>query len=101
MKYDKQNRMVLPKQWRHWAMMAGLRLDGYRSNRDSRGGFYLRGKNRNWRVTCHGDFECSCPLPEFDRWANSHGAFAKTFPQNKNEFIATVKQLREETKDVK
>ena len=99
---NQQNeRIKLPKQWKHWARLAGLKATGRAFH--SRGlyaGLYLRGKNRNWRVTCHGDFECSCPLEHFDRWANSHGAYAVKFPQNEAEFLAIVKQLREATKDV-
>ena len=97
---DKHDRIVLPKQWKHWARKAGLKVTGggWRC-RHPRAGLYLQGKNRNWRVDCNGKFQCSCPLPKFDRWANSHGAYATAFPQNEKEFLAIVLQLREESKD--
>ena len=81
----------LPKQWLYWAMKAGLKPTG--GGRGLRTGFYLQGRNRNWRVNSYGDFEVSCPLEDFDRWANSHGAFADSFPTNEKEFLATVKTL--------
>lgn len=81
----------LPKQWLHWAMKAGLKPTG--SGRGLRTGFYLRGRGRNWRVTYNGNFEASCLLEDFDRWANSHSAYADSFPTNEKEFLETVKQL--------
>jgi hypothetical protein len=81
----------LPKQWLHWAMKAGLKPTG--GGRGLRSGFYLQGKNRNWRVTCHGDFEVSCPLEHFDRWANSSGGYSDFFPTNEKEFKQLVKQM--------
>jgi len=98
-KKDENGRIVLPKQWIHWAKKAGLKPNGGWRSRGLRYALYLKGKSRHWRVNCHGIFECSCPLPHFDRWANSRGAAADTFPQNEKEFLAIVKELHEQSRD--
>jgi len=80
--------MRLPKQWLNWAKKAGL-------EKDSRviEGRYMIGLNRRWRVNCYGQFECSCPLEHFDRWANSTGARWEGVPKTEAEFLEAVKCL--------
>jgi len=56
-------------------------------------GYYMIGRGRRWRVNCFGEFECSCPLPDFDRWANSVGAAIEFPPKTESEFIASVIRL--------
>jgi len=56
--------------------------------------FSLKGKGRFWRISCHGNFECSCPKSDFDRWANSFYSKLEGIPTTKSEFLAAVKILR-------
>ena len=61
---------------------------------------YLIGRGRRWRVNCHGQFECSCPLEEFDRWANSRGSYRETVPSNQMDFLSTVLSMVKETENL-
>jgi hypothetical protein len=83
----------LPKQWLHWAKLAGLKPESsdknYRHGRNP----YLRGRNRNWRVTNQGYFECSCPLQRFDKWANSVGSQCHSLPETKQQFLILIASL--------
>lgn len=88
----------LPKQWLHWAQTAGLRPEFRRSKWR---GFYMRGRGRNWRVNVHGEFECSCPLAYFDRWANSFGASLDSIPKTRAQFLAAVHRLHAESMDAR
>lgn len=88
----------LPKQWTHWARKAKLHPE---TRRGSHRGFYLVGRDRNWRVNCHGDFECSCPTEHFDRWANSRGAVMPGVPRTETEFLAAVRALHEQSRDAR
>lgn len=83
--------MKLPKQWLHWAKKAGLKPERRRGRGNK---LYLVGRARRWRVNCHNDFECSCPLEHFDRWANSRGARMDSLPKTEAEFLAAVAMLR-------
>jgi len=86
--------MKLPKQWPRWLEKAGLSADRR----------YLdmpNGRNRNWRVDASGNFECSCPLEYFDRWANSRGAAMVGIPATEADFIRTVNLLIEKSKDAR
>jgi len=81
--------MNLKNEWLHWAEDAGFRFEP---------GFRLEHHNRYWRVNASGNFECSCPLEHFDRWANSTGARWEGVPQTEAEFLRAVEQLIEESK---
>jgi len=81
----------LPKQWLHWAMLAGLKPASHLRGRWR--GFYMKGRNRHWRVNCFGFFEASCPLEHFDRWANSRGAEVRQLPRTRDEFLEAVARL--------
>lgn len=101
--FNKDKVKKLPKQWKHWCLLAGLKPDGP-ANKYSRQHyrlFNLIGKNRHWRVNCNGEFEASCPKEHFDRWANSRGALVETVPRTKQEFLAVVKLLWEQSKDAR
>ena len=90
--------MKLPKQWLHWAQKAGLRPERRRGRGNK---LYLVGRARRWRVNCNNEFECSCPLEHFDRWANSRGAKMDAPPKTEAAFIAAVAILREQSKDAR
>jgi hypothetical protein len=90
--------MKLPKQWLHWAQKAGLSPERKRGRGNK---FYLVGRARRWRVNCHNEFECSCPLEHFDRWANSRGAQMDAPPKTEEAFLAAVLTLREQSKDAR
>lgn len=85
----------LPKQWKHWAQKAGLKPQ----DREADGLYHLVGRNRLWRVLSDKViFQCSCPIPEFDRWSNSLAAEFKVIPKTEAEFLSVVKQLPNEAK---
>ena len=52
-------------------------------------------------MNCNNEFECSCPLEHFDRWANSRGAKMDAPPKTEAAFIAAVAILREQSKDAR
>jgi len=81
-----------PKQWMYWAKKAGLKREWGRGRQSTN---YLVGRGRRWRVNCFGDFQCSCPIEHFDRWANSLGAEMDGMPKTEAEFLAAVRNLRE------
>lgn len=80
----------LPKQWLHWARENGLRPDGRKEYHK----YYLRGRDRHWRVSSTDELQVSVPMADFDRWANSRiGGVA--IPKTREEFRAAVKTLLE------
>lgn len=91
-------KIKLPKQWKYWCRKARLQPE---SKYGKHSGFYLKGRNRRWRVNCEGTFECSCPSEHFDRWANSRGAEANLLPRTEIEFFAAVSHLIEKSKDAR
>lgn len=86
--------MKFPKQWLYWAKKAGLKQTRARTYAKE---YYFVGHNRNWRVNGFGDFECSCPLEYFDRFANSSGAKIKGIPSSEVEFLNAVKDMLNES----
>lgn len=82
--------MKLPKQWKHWAKKAGLKPE---RKRGAGSGFYMLGRGRRWRVNCNNQFQCSCPIADFDRWANSLGAQIDGIPQTEKQFLMAVNNL--------
>lgn len=88
--------MELPKQWLHWAQKAGIKPERTRGRYNE---YHLVGRARHWRVNSSEEFECSCQLKHFDRWANSRGAVVNFVPKTEAEFIATVKLLHEQSKN--
>lgn len=82
--------MKLPKQWKYWAKKAGLRPERIRG---AGNGFYMTGRGRRWRVNCNGQFQCSCLIEDFDRWANSRGAEVDGIPQTEKQFLEAVSKL--------
>lgn len=91
----------MPKQWKHWCKMAGLRPNYAPSARTHWGHYNLTGRGRVWRVNCIPEFECSCPTEHFDRWANSRGAQYPGIPTTEKEFRDIVKRLIRESVDAK
>lgn len=69
--------MKTPKQLKRWLYKARLRPEGngkgHRSRYLREGCFSFQGHGRRWRI--RGDIilklDVSCPIGEFDRWANS------------------------------
>ena len=94
--HDKYGTEKLPKQWRRWAEKAGLKIMDDWGQR--RGGYYMIGRGRQWRVNCYHVFEVSCPTEHFDRWANSRGGFVAVFPRTEAQFLAAVDGLVEASK---
>jgi len=88
--------MKLQKQWPRWMEKAGLKRD---AGRGFYGQHYMIGRDRRWRVNCYGQFECSCPLEYFDRWANSSGGQMDGIPKTEVEFIVAVNLLIAESED--
>lgn len=89
--YIELKKQKLPKQWKHWVSKAGLRREStYRSHWSH---FTLRGRDHVFRVNMYGHFQISCPIADFDRWANSAGPSVGTVPKTEAEFLATVKFL--------
>lgn len=93
------NRTRLPKQWKYWAKKAGLKPSG-KSGREYWDKFYLTGKDRYWRVNDKGDFECSCPIEYFDRWANSRGVFLVGIPACEKEFLGAVYCMHKDSENM-
>lgn len=86
----------LPKQWRHWCKLAGLKSESHNAGKCSRGKwtyFSLIGFSRHWRVNCHATFDMSETFDTFDRWANSH-ELTMPMPKTKDEFLKTIKLMR-------
>lgn len=84
-------RIKLPKQWRHWCSLFGLKLH-HKRGQASHQWFYLVGRGRVWRVNCHNMLQCGDTLEEFDRWALCTIAQSKT-PTTKASFISTATEL--------
>lgn len=84
--------MKLPKQWKHWCRINGLRpFYGGITQSDW---FYLRGRGHVWRVNCHNEFECGDKIEEFCRWALCD--IERTgVPRNKESFKVAVDSLLE------
>jgi hypothetical protein len=80
----------LPKQWLYWAKKARLKPER-RRGKDKQ--YKLVGRGRRWRVNSFGNFEVSCPIEHFDRWANSFGACVLVAPQTEKEFLTAVHNL--------
>lgn len=87
----------LPKQWLHWAQTMGLRPMG-RGVKGKWRGYYMIGRGRCWRVNMYGCFQVSCPISEFDRWANSVATEVDQTPRTKAEFQAAVRKLLAEVR---
>lgn len=96
-----RNKINVPKQWKHW--MKQLRLNTWDTKylREHYGRFYIKGRDRHFRINCFGEFQCSVPLEHFDRWSNSVGYTYPTIPQTEKEFNWVVKHMIEQTKDMK
>jgi hypothetical protein len=84
----------LPRQWRHWCRLAGLRTQYHRRIQSSH--WTLQGLGRNWRVNSRGVFQVSCVLEDFDRWSNSTLAEV-SLPQSLAEFEKSVRLLLNHT----
>ena len=77
----------LPKQWRHWVKLAGLKPERIRGRGNL---LYLVGNGRRWRVDMYGVLNKGETLDTFDRWANStEDNFP--LPKTRDEFLRIVK----------
>ena len=84
----------LPKQIKRWLYKARLRPCGWRPTTAVRRGFAAyEGYGRVWRIV-NGHLDMSCPIPEFDRWANSLEVRVP-LPTCEKEFVWTVKRISE------
>jgi hypothetical protein len=93
----------LPKQWKHWCRMAGLKPHSNRPSRERSewAWWYLQGRGRYWRINDKGMFQCGDTYAEFDRWAlcdieqeprpNSMSEFSKTVAVLLNRKSSNVK----------
>lgn len=87
--------MTLPKQWKHWCAVAGLRPDAKRTvprMAPCHSWFYVKGRGRRWRVNDRGMFQCGDTHEDFDRWALCHTEEVP-LPQSQKEFLQAVEQL--------
>lgn len=75
--------MKLPKQWRHWCKMVGLRPVS--RPRSAWSWYTLKGHGYFWRVNCIDQFQVSLHYRDFDRWANSTMC-TLPLPENKAQF---------------
>jgi hypothetical protein len=82
-----------PKQWKHWAKLAGLKPYTIRGGA---GNFGFTGRGRHWRVSRFGDFQSSFHLRDFDRWSNSILNTYRGIPQTQAEFFNAVEYLTKE-----
>lgn len=85
----------LPKQWKHWCSIVGLRPDcsGFDIRRHKgHAWFYLRGKGRHWRVNCHSMLQRGDTYEDFDRWALCDIREIQ-MPRNKAQFLHAISEL--------
>jgi hypothetical protein len=82
--------MKLPKQIKRWIYKARLRPDsGSRWARQNI--MCFKGHGRRWRIV--GTYlDMSCPIAEFDRWANSLEQ-RMVLPTCEEDFVNTVKWI--------
>lgn len=84
-----------PKQWKRWLEKAGITLQ----SRESWNRGYGIGYGRRFMVSRFGTLDVSCPIEDFDRWANSRVASVDmTSIKYESEFIKLVEDLLEEAK---
>lgn len=82
--------MKTPKQIKRWLYKARLRPCGWRPTTAVRRGFAAyEGHGRVWRIV-NGYLDMSCPVAEFDRWANSLESRIP-LPRTEQEFLAAVR----------
>ncbi|MHD0644080.1 hypothetical protein ACYPKM_00420 [Pseudomonas aeruginosa] len=90
----KTEKVMLPKQWKHWCRIAGLRVQ-YRKGRGGRKKhtlFNLVGRGFVWRVTANHTFQRGDTITRFDRWALC--AIEETrIPMTKAAFVDAVESL--------
>jgi hypothetical protein len=95
----KITKFKLPKQWKHWLKMTGMKPHcnaGSRSSygRKRSGQTYFIGQGFVWRVNCFKMLERGDMVEHFDRWALCCHDEAE-LPQSFAEFKSTIKQLKE------
>jgi hypothetical protein len=84
--------MKTPKQIKRWIYKARLRPCGWRPTTAVRRGYAAyEGYGRLWRIV-NGHLDMSCPIAEFDRWANSL-EMRVPLPTNEKTFVETVKRI--------
>jgi hypothetical protein len=84
--------MKTPKQLKRWLYKARLRPCGWGAVRAARDGYAAyEGRGRVWRIV-NGYLDMSCPIAEFDRWANSLEQ-RMILPTSEEDFVNTVKRI--------
>lgn len=85
--------MKTPKQIKRWLYKARLRACGWRPTTAVRGGYAAyEGRGRVWRIV-NGYLDMSCPVADFDRWANSLETRIP-MPRTEQDFVAAVRECR-------
>ena len=82
----------LPKQWKHWCKLAGLRPVGKYVSYSRWTWYTLKGKGFYWRVNCYGMFQRGDSYAEFDRWALCDIS-ETAMPKTEKEFLNAVQHL--------
>jgi hypothetical protein len=93
------SKFKLPKQWRHWARMNGMKPHG-KPYHKRHALMNMIGKGRVWRIAYdhEGDrgywFQGGDRLPDFDRWARSV-RYDFPIPRTLAEFTQAVRSLKD------
>lgn len=85
----------IPKQWKHWCKLNGLKPYP-RSSRKLSAWLYLQGHGHVWRVNRHDIFQRGDAIAEFDRWAlcgTVEPVISYTMPTTLADFTATVSEM--------
>lgn len=85
-------KVPVPKQWKHWCRLAGLRVHGGRRGQRSSQWFYLKGRGYVWRLNCYAQFQRGDTHAEFDRWALCN-IDETTMPLTQKQFMSAVEGL--------
>lgn len=89
---DKSQKIVLPKQWKHWCKDQKLTVHGRGSRKRMDYWFYLKGRGHYWRVDCDGLLQRGDTYADFDRWALC-SIEEVAMPKTRAQFRAAVKKL--------
>lgn len=85
--------MTLPKQWERWTKKAGLKNSYSSSLQRKYDVLYFTGYGRNWRLNALDYLDISCPIEDFDRWANSRENSIKMEAKTEKEFVDMVLKM--------
>lgn len=86
-----KQKIVLPKQWKHWCKDQRLTIHGLGRKRMGNW-FYLKGRGHYWRVNCYGMLQRGDTYADFDRWALCD-IEEVAMPRTRAQFRAAVAKL--------